>query len=336
MVKNAATKAIIKGLATLVPGIYPTVQRIKGKSTGKERSPHFFAQYSYSVWLRHLVLAFENGLMTRHPPVVAELGPGDTLGVGLAALLTGAERYDAIDLVRYVTPKENLVILDKLVTLFSRRTDIPEERFTKIYPKLDSYRFPHQILDDDLLNHNLDPERIARLRREIASLSGDDTCANSCIRYSAPWHDPNIIQADSVDMLISQAVLEHVDDLPCAHEMMYRWLKPGGFTSHTIDYGSHDLANEWNGHWTYSNRIWKLIRGRRPYLINRAMHSQHIELIKESGFDIVAVRTKKLPSAIESERFAPCFRNAKRTDYTTAGAFIQALKPVSQLGQDQG
>jgi len=334
--KFAATKATIKGLATLVPGILPTVQCVKGKSARKERSPSFFAQYSYSVWLRHLVLAVENGLMTRHPLIVAELGPGDTLGVGLATLLTGAERYDAIDLVRYVTPKENLAILDKLVMLFSRCADIPEARFTDVYPKLDSYRFPHQILDDDLLNHNLNPERIARLRREISSLGGDDTCANSCIRYSAPWHDPNIIQADSVDMLLSQAVLEHVDDLPFAYEMMYRWLKPGGFTSHTIDYRSHNLANEWNGHWTYSNRIWKLMRGRRPYLINRAMHSRHIELQKESGFDIVAVRTQQLPSAIESERFAPCFRNAKRTDYTTAGAFIQAVKPISQVGQSHG
>ena len=47
------------------------------------------ARYCYGVWLRHMKMAREAGLDT-NPRVVAELGPGDSLGIGLAALLAGA------------------------------------------------------------------------------------------------------------------------------------------------------------------------------------------------------------------------------------------------------
>src|SRR5689334_3926898 len=47
------------------------------------------ARYCYSVWLRHLSMAARLGLNT-DPKDVAELGPGHSIGVGLAALLSGA------------------------------------------------------------------------------------------------------------------------------------------------------------------------------------------------------------------------------------------------------
>jgi hypothetical protein len=49
------------------------------------------ARYCNSVWLRHLVTLSRNGLGAV-PRVVAELGPGDSLGIGLAALLSAQRR----------------------------------------------------------------------------------------------------------------------------------------------------------------------------------------------------------------------------------------------------
>lgn len=46
------------------------------------------ARYCYSVWLRHLEKLFEAGA-TDIPRVVGELGPGRSIGVGIAALLGG-------------------------------------------------------------------------------------------------------------------------------------------------------------------------------------------------------------------------------------------------------
>ncbi|RJP62040.1 MAG: hypothetical protein C4541_00460 [Candidatus Auribacter fodinae] len=57
-------------------------------------------------------------------------------------------------------------------------------------------------------------------------------------------------------MIFSQAVLEHIDNLPEAYESMRLWLKPDGFMSHQIDFKCHGTAEEWNRHWAYSQSEW--------------------------------------------------------------------------------
>jgi hypothetical protein len=52
------------------------------------------------------------------PESVAEFGPGDSLGVGLAALLSGSNRYSALDVHRDGSTERTLRIFDELVALF--------------------------------------------------------------------------------------------------------------------------------------------------------------------------------------------------------------------------
>jgi hypothetical protein len=60
-------------------------------------------------------------------------------------------------------------------------------------------------------------------------------------------------------MVFSQAVFEHVVDLRGTYEALRRWLKPGGVMSHQIDFKAHGTAKRWDGHWAYSDFIWKLL-----------------------------------------------------------------------------
>ena len=90
-----------------------------------------------------------------------------------------------------------------------------------------------------------------------------------------------------MDMIYSQAVLEHIDDLQGCYMAMKRWLNPDGFMSHHVDFRCHCKADTWNGHWTYSNTLWKIVVGKRPYLLNREPHSKHIQLLKNNGFRVV-------------------------------------------------
>ena len=132
-------RPVLGGLASYVPGI----NRLRTVPTGGTDS----ARYCYSVWLRHLVLAAEHGAAAR-PRIVAELGPGDSVGIGLCALLTGAERYLGLDVVRYASLERNQRILDELVGLLRARTPIPDAvEFPVVKPYLDDYRFPAHLLD---------------------------------------------------------------------------------------------------------------------------------------------------------------------------------------------
>lgn len=307
-------RPLIRGLSTYVPGI----RQLTAPGTGGTDS----ARYCYSVWLRHLVMARNNGL-DPYPRTVAELGPGDSLGIGLAALISGCDAYFALDVVEYAAPEGNLAVFDELVGLFRDRVAIPgEDEFPKAKPYLDSYEWPDGLFDDLRLGNALQDSRLARIRQSIADPHG----AGSLIRYMVPWSDAGVLRDESVNMLYSQAVLEHVDDLPGVYGAMRRWLKPAGYMSHQVDFRSHGTTDEWNGHWACSDLMWRLIKGKRPYLLNRAPHSTHLTILEQQGFAIVCDQIVRTPSNLAREELAPRFRSLTDDDLTTSGAFIQAVK----------
>jgi hypothetical protein len=307
-------KPIIKGALTFLPGI----NQLLAKGTGGTSS----ARYCYSIWLRHLVMAQKNGL-NPYPKVVAELGPGDSIGIGLAALISGCEQYFAFDVVEHANIKRNLAIFEDRVTLFQNKAPIPgDDEWPKVTPRLADYRFPSHILDHHRLANALAPSRIAKIRDSIR-----DSCKkDSMISYKVPWYEDNVLSAESVDMIYSQAVLEHVDDLRNTYRAMFSWLKPTGYISHAIDYKCHGTASEWNGHWLHSDFLWKLIRGRLPYLLNREPHSAHIHLMQTQGFKILCNDSFTLESKYEVNQLAPRFRSITPQDLVTSEAFVQCVK----------
>ena len=117
--------------------------------------------------MRHLVADFESGLWT-NPKSVAELGPGDSLGVGLAALVSGVEKYDAFDVVKHAQVKRNEATLDELVALFRQRAAIPgQDELPEVRPNLASYAFPSHILTETILAAALEESRLRRIRESV-------------------------------------------------------------------------------------------------------------------------------------------------------------------------
>ncbi len=279
------------------------------------------ARYCYSVFLRHLVMADASGLPV-DPRTVAEIGPGDSLGIGLTALLCGAEQYYAFDVVEHASPERNLEVFDELVGLLRSRAPIPNEsQLAEIKPGLTDYAFPSSVLTERRLAEALADARVARLRAALAAGGAGPIC------YQVPWLEDTVILDGTVDMIFSQAAMEHVDALEDAYAACWRWLRPGGFMSHQIDFRCHDTAQEWNGHWAYNDLVWWAIRGARPWLLNRVPYSGHIRLMAQQGFRIVAARPAKGEGGIARARLARRFRGLSAEDFATAGAFVQGLKP---------
>lgn len=310
---------MVKGAFTFVPG----AAGLLPKPPPGSRSD---TSYYYGVWLKHLGLLAANGLDTS-PSTVAELGPGDTLGVGLAALLCGADKYYALDLLAYTEPKKNLAALDELIELFAKRVPRPDKGFPAFEYSRGGELFPSEVLTQERLARALSPARLAQVREALASAKG--RAGPVVVQYRAPWDDAGVIERNSVDLCVSQSVLEHVDDLDGAYRALFQWLRPGGVMSHLIDLRSHGLTKEWNGHWSISDAMWKVMRGKRSFLINREPCSAHLEHIRRCGFEILYVAQRRDTLGIRRERLSKRFQRLSDDDFTCNTVFIQARKPAS-------
>jgi hypothetical protein len=310
-------KNYTKGLASFVPGL----RNLFCSSSGGTVS----ARYCYSVWLRHLVSANNNNLIKTVPKVIAELGPGDSLGIGLCAVLCGSDRYYAFDIKEHANFERNKVILIELLKLFQNRENIPgDQEFPSMWPKLDDYSFPDKLLSVEAMNINLSNDRIGLIIKALQFPKAKNPIS---IGYIAPWGSESISVDDheSVEMIISQAVMEHVADVKKTYEHMYKWLTNGGITSHAIDYRSHGYTRDWNGHWFISSLSWKILKGGREYFINRLPHSAHIAEIKNARFKIKA-EICNYSTTLSNSRLSKDFIHLSKEDLETSGAFIQAIK----------
>lgn len=314
---SVRTRSLIVGVATYIPGL----RRLTGRKTGGTVS----ARYCYAVWLRHLSMLHRSSLPTMFE-TMAELGPGDSLGIGLAALLSGTQRYLALDVVRYADRTINFRIFEELIALFRDRAPIPDEtEFPLVRPQLPSYTFPANILTPARLEIALQPKRLDVIGRTIDN-PPTTPCSDAPLCYIAPW-EPGMIGNGTVDLILSQTVLEFPHDLPGIYAEMYRWLKPGGIMSHEIDFKSLGITAEWNGHWSCSDALWRLAAGRRRHRVNRQPHSTHMALLRNIGCRIACDERTVQPSAITHAQLGPRFHHLTDEDLTTSSALIQAVKP---------
>jgi SAM-dependent methyltransferase len=315
-------KYLSKGIIKSIPGVQ-FLYKFNRATGGTDE-----AGYCYAVWLRHLVLAFENGF-TAIPENIAELGPGDSLGIGLAALISGAGFYMGLDIVKFAKVKKNMKIFDELVLLFKQRSAIPTTKdFPRLRPELANYDFPAHILNEEHLKKTLDENRLDKIRNSIKVLDDPEMAVkDTMIKYYAPWNGANTIEKESMDMILSQTVLQHMHDLKETYATMYTWLKKGGILSHRIDLSSAGFSDEWDGHRTYSDLEWRIVRGTNYYFINREPYSVHIQYLKDLNFRIISdIKSKSQPTVANKRNLAKRFRNLSEEDLSTSGVFLQAVK----------
>jgi SAM-dependent methyltransferase len=240
-------------------------------------------------------------------------------------MLSGFDRYFALDVKRHANADGNLAVFRELLRLFVERAPVPgDEEFPLVFPRLDSYSFPHGILTEDLLRTTLNPQRVDAIARAIPG-SGQAQSEAIRIDYIVPWSEMSFAHRESVDFAFSQAVLEHVDDTTAAYRAIYHCLRPGGFTSNTIDYDSHGLTHDWFGHWTIGDVPWRLVRGARPYLINRLPHSAHVRAIEGAGFLMIREEAQR-GTPPRRAQLANTFSELTDSDLETRGAYVQAVK----------
>jgi hypothetical protein len=295
---------VVKGALTWVPPL--DAWRRRHVSTGGTSS----ARYCYSVWLRHLVKLQRYGFQIKDARI-AELGPGDTIGTGLAALLSGANQYIGLDVLPLSTAINLNSLFEALVQFFERKEPIPDDNeFPRVRPKLLSYEFPESLID------------WTDFRRRVESLRGEIRAGLShgtMIRYRAPWTLAADIPPHSLDLVFSQAVLEYTEPLNDIYCAMSLWLKAGHLASHVVDFSAHGLSPFWNGHWAYSDAQWRLVRGRREIFLNRQPVSAHVACVKDCGFEILLLEKDRRLDGLNQSQLSPPFQALDIEDVQTRG-----------------
>ncbi len=248
------------------------------------------AAYARGVWRFHLAnyLRFSG---ERMPTVVAEFGPGATLGSCIAAICDGVGKAFALDACPYAANDSlNLKMLDELIP--------------------DSRRM----------------EDRAALRKVVATVGTNDP--DSLLQYVAPCTDLHVLPENSVDFIFSHSVMEHVVRPIDAYKAFFRWLQPGGIISHKIDHSSHAITRSWNGHYAIPNGLWSVIVGGRPYLLNRMTSIQHRDAITGVGFEVL---TEKFEVATEIDTGTSCRSIRNREEYQVKTSTFVCQKPLARV-----
>ena len=128
---------------------------------------------------------------------IGELGPGDSIGIGLAAMLSGASRYVGLDVVPYAAKAHLAALVDEIAQLYAARAPVPDDtEFARVRPRLSHYAFPDHLVFVDGLNDSA--------QRVRASVAGG-LRAEGDVRYRAPWTTTTDVAPGSLDLVFSQA-----------------------------------------------------------------------------------------------------------------------------------
>ena len=223
------------------------------------------------------------------PFTALELGPGDSLAAALLLAGAGAGRIYLVD----VGPFANREI-DKYKALARAiaRSGVP-------VPDIGAARSVEDMLDRC---------KAVYLTEGLKSLA--------------------TIPAGTVDLIFSQAVLEHVrarEFLPIMAELR-RVSSPGGVSSHRVDLKDH-LAGALNN-LRFSDRIWESdLFSRSGFYTNRIRHAPMIELFERAGFVLEAEQVDRWPDLPTPRRkLAEPFRILPHDELRISG-FQVVLRP---------
>jgi hypothetical protein len=329
-------KFILQGIATYLPQPLATLlpqhqHQFKGTGQRVFTEKTEVARAYYSVWMRMMVTMHDAGVLDmKTVKTVGEIGPGDSLTTGLSALLSGADTYIALDIVPTAGNFNNLELFEELVSLFKNKAAIPDAvEQPKQRPYLPSYAFPSHILSDADLERLLAPERLEHIRNAIRTFTEKRIDPKNPIQIllAAPWHDAAQLETykNSIDLIVTNAAMEHVADVSMTYADAAKLLKKGGLISSAIDYKCHDTAGLWNGHWTYSQPIWKLVCGTTTYLINRWTHAMHKKELEKAYTLLIDIPYTK-PNLLAPTDIAAPFTSFPFSDFDVSEGYLVTAK----------
>jgi predicted SAM-dependent methyltransferase len=247
--------------------------------------------YARDVFIAHLARA---GLLEKEKnidKVVMELGPGESLFSALLARAYGFKRTLLIDVGAFALPG------------------------------LDEY----QNFSQWLANQGLPGPSISNC------VSIDSMLAVLDSQYHTDGLDAlRNLPDDSVDLIFSQAVLEHVrkNEFVDTVRECWRLLRPGGVCTHVVDYKDH--LEESLNNLRFSDQLWEAEWiASSGFYTNRIRLVEMIRIFEEQGFVVnVLDKTEWRAIPIPKERLNSRFMAFTDAELKISGATLRLRKPA--------
>jgi SAM-dependent methyltransferase len=185
--------------------------------------------------------------------VLLELGPGGSIGFGLLALVGGVKKYVAIDTGNHAEVSKQI------------------------------YENYQNLLEDKKI-----------LKSFIAKENGNYLYNSRKIQFLDIKQDSTYdLEDESVNVIYSSAVLEHVYDLDLCFSEMVRVLKRGGYMNHRVDLRDH-IFNRDSLFFLRIPEYWFLrLFGNTGGYVNRKRFSDYLRLFEKFNLEILGIKKKK-------------------------------------------
>jgi SAM-dependent methyltransferase len=225
-----------------------------------------------------------------------ELGPGDSLATAAIAWAHGADEGWLIDAGSYAS------------------RDIA--RYRPLFDKLSQMR----------------------LTRDAAELTACRSVSEMLNRTHCAYREDGLVglravRSASLDLVFSQAVLEHVPRAQFAATLseMKRALKPAGAGSHVIDFKDHLGASLHN--LRFGDGLWERdwFAKRSGFYTNRLRYSETVAAFESAGFSVETVLRRSWDAPpLTRGKLAPQFRALSDEDLRVYGATL-VTKPLNAI-----
>jgi SAM-dependent methyltransferase len=167
-----------------------------------------------------------------------------------------------------------------------------------------------------------------------AAIAANDYPPNVLTQIAEPAETLAGIPSESCDVVLSNAVLEHVYDLPAVCKTLARVTRSGGFGLHQIDFRDH---------WDFQRPLEFLLDDDRRYRArltrgrigrgNRHRLADHLALFSGAGFRITGTEVNARPDQVYFDSFLPRlrassspYRDRTEDDLAALGARIKMVR----------
>ncbi|MCU0919101.1 MAG: class I SAM-dependent methyltransferase [Burkholderiaceae bacterium] len=284
-------------LARFAPRLYVRLTGQTGRGAAAEEAPADIAKYfrdCVDAYFERLRIAPADAPAFLAGKTLMEYGPGDLPGVAALMVARGARKVYCVDRfpLVHLSPKNARVVADLIEACRGPERD----RLVACLANADD---PAAGFASDRIEYLVRPSGLSGLR-------------------------------DTVDLVFSRAVLEHVDDLDATFDDMMAALRPGGLAIHQVDLRSHGL------HMTnpldflaWSPTLWQWMYSQKG-VPNRWRIDKYRSILQRQPADVLELQPTKLAAqehvAAVRPALAPAFQPLSDEDLSWLGFWLVMRK----------